>query len=77
MPPLNPSAIITIKAIKVPGAIHPTHIDTVKVQGRTLIALAAALFHEPEVLSESKRLMRFILASHIGGRPLASRQLFN
>ena len=75
--PIEPERDYYYQSDRGPWRDPPTHIDTVKVKGRTLIALAAALFHEPEALSESKRLMRFILASHIGGRPLASRQLFS
>ncbi|MGI0016386.1 MAG: hypothetical protein ACREBU_23445, partial [Nitrososphaera sp.] len=64
--PIEPECDYYYQSDKGPWRDPPAHVDTVKVQGRTLIAVAAALFHEPEVLSESKRLMRFILASHIG-----------
>lgn len=44
--------------------------------GRELLALAAAAWEEPGALAAAKRLMRQALAPHLGGRPLASRELF-
>ena len=52
--------------------------DGVVVSGRTLLALAdGAMAAEGErERSEARRLMRSILASYLGPRPLGSRQLF-
>lgn len=44
--------------------------------GRELLALAAADWQTPGALAAAKRLMRQALAPHLGGRPLASRELF-
>lgn len=54
----------------------PAGQPALRVRGRTLQALAAERLTEPETLREAKQLMRFVLASHLGGRPLASRALF-
>ena len=48
----------------------------IAVSGATLLALAAEDLIEVEALSEAKRLMRQLLAPHLGGKPLQSRRLF-
>ena len=48
----------------------------VKVHGTTLLALAAECMTDPDILRESKNLMRACLAPHLGDRPLHSRKLF-
>ncbi len=50
--------------------------DGVKIQGRSLLALAAGRFNDAQELREAKRLMRRMLAQHLGERPLYSRELF-
>lgn len=45
-------------------------------QGAELLALAEADWSAPGALAAAKRLMRQALAPHLGGRPLASRELF-
>ena len=44
--------------------------------GRGLLAMAAQNWADPEALPIAKRLMRQVLAVHLGDRPLVSRQLF-
>lgn len=53
------------------------HHRGVGVSGRTLIALAREQLDEPEVLREAKHLMRYLLDTHLGGRPLGSRVLID
>lgn len=48
----------------------------VRVQGATLLALAADQPLSTRALLEAKRLMRAVLHHHLDGRPLASRALF-
>ena len=48
----------------------------VEVQGATLLALADGGEFSPETLREAKRLMRALIAPHLGARPLATRELF-
>ena len=48
----------------------------VEVSGKTLLSLATEQPLSACGQREAKRLMRFLLAAHLGGRPLASRELF-
>lgn len=50
--------------------------ESVEVSGRTLLTLANEQPLSALGQREAKRLMRFLLAIHLGGRPLASRELF-
>lgn len=47
-----------------------------RISGRCLLALAAGDFDDPETGKEMKILMRHVLAHHLHGRPLKSRELF-
>jgi DNA repair protein RecO (recombination protein O) len=49
--------------------------DGALVQGRSLIALATGKLEDPAIMQELKRLMRMLLARHLGDKPLNSRQL--
>lgn len=55
---------------RAPAAARP------RVSGRCLLALAAGTFDDPETGREMKILMRHVLAHHLNGRPLKSRELF-
>ncbi len=46
------------------------------VHGSTLIALEREHGYDSMNLAEAKRLMRMVLAQHLGGKPLRSRELF-
>jgi DNA repair protein RecO (recombination protein O) len=46
------------------------------VNGETLLALGTERLVGPDVRREAKRLMRLVLAHHLGERPLRSRELF-
>lgn len=59
-----------LAADKTPAAAQP------HVSGRCLLALAAGTFDDPETGREMKILMRHVLAHHLNGRPLKSRELF-
>lgn len=54
----------------------PAAGQRLRVSGRSLLALAAGRFDEPAVLREAKPLLRAILRSHLGDKPLKSRELF-
>lgn len=47
-----------------------------RISGRCLLALAAGTFDDSETGKEMKILMRHVLAHHLHGRPLKSRELF-
>jgi DNA repair protein RecO (recombination protein O) len=53
-----------------------TASETVQVSGATLQALAREDLSGEEQLRDAKRLLRFVLQRHLGGRPLASRTLY-
>lgn len=59
-----------VAASRAPAAAQP------RVNGRCLLALAAGDFDDPETGKEMKILMRHVLAHHLNGRPLKSRELF-
>lgn len=50
--------------------------DGVPIHGSTLIALECEHGYDAMNLAEAKRLMRTVLAQHLGGKPLHSRELF-
>ncbi len=59
----------------------PLHDDSAalpgpRLHGASLLALDAEEGADAQVLSESKHLMRVILAQYLGARPLRSRELF-
>lgn len=45
----------------------------IAVPGRVLLALASEELFDPQVLRDAKRLMRALLAPHLGERPIVSR----
>jgi DNA repair protein RecO (recombination protein O) len=59
--------------------VHPElgRAQGVVMRGASLLALARNELTEPEVLRETKRLMRAILARYLGDKPLHSRKLFH
>ncbi len=61
---------------KGPWRTAPVDVATVRIGGSALIALAREALAGNEELRETKMLMRFVLGSHLGGKPLASRELF-
>lgn len=47
----------------------------IPVSGQTLLDLAGDRFGSAQALQEAKRLMRYLIAHHLGGKPLYTRQL--
>lgn len=59
---------------------HPDGVTPdkgIKVSGATLHALAILDFSDSTTLAEAKPLMRHILRTHLGDRPLRSREMFD
>jgi DNA repair protein RecO (recombination protein O) len=54
----------------------PSTENYVEIAGKSLLALDKDRFENKSELEEAKRLMRFILQSHLGDKPLASRALY-
>lgn len=50
--------------------------EGIAIQGASLLALARESLEGETILAETKRLMRALLARHLGERPLATRDLF-
>lgn len=59
-----------------PDPATPRAADCVEVSGATLLALAGKQPLDDVGRREAKRLMRFVLRTHLGGRPLATRAMF-
>ena len=62
--------------IQTPATAPSRDMDGVLVRGATLLALAGECLERPDDLREAKRLMRVVLARHLGEKPLHSRRLF-
>ena len=46
----------------------------IKISGNTLLAIANNRLDDEKVLTESKRLMRYVIACHLGDKPLNTRK---
>lgn len=62
--------------MRVDEAVSSLGADGIHVRGSTLLALAEESLRTPDSLQEAKRLMRTVLAQHLGEKPLHSRRLF-
>lgn len=60
------------------GGFFPCHSAATggsSFSGRTLLALQAEQWENPDDLAAAKRLLRMVLESHLGGKPVKSREL--
>src|SRR5690606_29149175 len=71
--PIDPDAVYNYVLDRGPCRGNTAGLPAVRVSGATLVALAAERLENEIVMREAKHLMRFVLAPHLGGRPLASR----
>lgn len=74
--PIAPDRIYDYLPERGPVPADGDQTGGVRIQGRSLLALAAGRFSDAQELREAKRLMRRMLAQHLGERPLYSRELF-
>lgn len=74
--PLQPDVDYYYQPDRGPCRNRPSEQPVIEVRGRTLLALAEECLPDADTLREAKQLMRFVLSGHLGGRPLASRALF-
>lgn len=74
--PLQPAETYRYLPERGPVAAANTDDEGVAIQGASLLALARECLEDESVLAEIKRLMRALLARHLGERPLTSRDLF-
>lgn len=64
-------------ALGADGPVYPALLGSGVgvVSGKALLALAAGTPDQPELLSQSKRVLRYFINMHLGGRELKSREL--
>ena len=74
--PIDPEALYRYEPESGPAAVAENVRGGLLVHGRALLALAAARVETAADLRELKRLLRGVLAPHLGSRPLTSRALF-
>jgi DNA repair protein RecO (recombination protein O) len=58
------------------GPVRRTATDEAPISGKTLLDMAADDYSDPRTRLESRRLMRTLIAHHLGGKPLQSRRVF-
>ena len=73
---IDPEALYRYEPETGPVAVADDVRGGLLVHGRALLALAAAQVESATDLRELKRLLRGVLAPHLGSRPLTSRALF-
>ena len=73
--PVRPEAIYRYQPERgpVPDAADR---DGIRISGRSLLALASEQLDGTQTLQDAKTLLRALLARHLGGRPLLTRNLF-
>lgn len=74
--PLQPDTVYQYVTERGPSAEAELAGDHVRVHGRTLLELAARSVSTESGLREAKQLLRQETESQLGGRPLASRALY-
>ncbi len=58
------------------GPVRRTAADESPISGKTLLDMVADDYSDPRTRLESRRLMRTLIAHHLGGKPLQSRRVF-
>jgi DNA repair protein RecO (recombination protein O) len=74
--PLRSEGLYRYQAERGPVPAEMADGQGVAIHGTTLLALAREQLGDENVRRESKRLLRALLARHLGDRPLTSRNLF-
>jgi len=74
--PIMPEAMYRYVPDRGPMPAEADGVDSIPIRGATLLALAREELRAGPELAEAKRLLRGVLARHLGGRPLRSRELF-
>jgi len=70
--PIDPA-----KRYRIDAELGPTEAVDGPYSGKTLRAVPAGDFGDPEVLAEAKNLMRALIDAHSQGKPLKSRTIIN
>ncbi len=58
------------------GPVRRKGADESAISGKTLLDMVADDYSDPQTQVESRRLMRTLIAHHLGGKPLQSRRVF-
>lgn len=74
--PLQPATRYRYLAERGPVCAQELDDEGIAIQGASLLALAQECLQGENILAETKRLLRVLLARHLGERPLATRDLF-
>lgn len=74
--PIRPEAMYWYVPDRGPLPAETDEPGGVPMRGSTLLALGREELSDGVVLAEAKRLLRSVLARHLGGKPLRSRELF-
>lgn len=72
---INSDACYAYHIEKGPVEVNSTVGDDLVVRGSTLLALLHNTLDDATNLQEAKRLLRFVLTHHLGGKPLNTRQV--
>jgi DNA repair protein RecO (recombination protein O) len=72
--PVEPDEIYVVDPERGPRPAHPAD-NTPRVHGRTLLDMEREDYGDSTTQVQSKFLMRFLLAHHLGGTPLNTRQI--
>ena len=59
-----------------PVVVPPQEMNYIKISGKALNALDGNRYGEEDSMKEAKVLIQYILKSHLGPKPLASRELY-
>ena len=71
---VEPEAIYVVDPERGPRPAHPAD-NTPRVSGKTLLDMEREDYSDSTTQMQSKFLMRFLLAHHLGGAPLNTRQI--
>ena len=72
--PVEPAGSYVVDPERGPREAVPADVWPV-VSGKTLLDMERDDYLDPATLAQSKQLMRFLLAHHLGGQPLNTRQI--
>jgi DNA repair protein RecO (recombination protein O) len=72
--PVEAEQVYVVDPERGPRPAHPAD-NTPRVTGKTLLDMEREDYADPATQTQSKFLMRFLLAHHLGGAPLNTRQI--
>ena len=73
---IEPGRLYTYLPGKGPVMSEAPDEELMQIRGSTLLALSKNEITDASVLPDAKRLMRYLISWHMGGKPLKTRELF-